>query len=709
MLLLATLGAAETSGELPAVARARLAGMAGGESSSGTVFFLKLPGGGVAAVGAAHSFDLAVLTAAPVVEFHLGRTRTLVARSERFLAPPGRAFQDAEGSLAEDIVVFALDEPPRGARVLEPAPSPEVREGERVRILGVPAMIAQDEDDLFGRVAAVADGRIDVDLDVAADLRGWGGAPVLEARTGRVLGILEAALPRSGGYRLGLAPIDAVLDATEEPLENGRGARFASFALRAGKASTRAPNGGAEEVIHAEPDFEAGRASDTAAFEQSENELEEHLEAARASSPSLRKTEVQLAIDYPADGTIFDSAAGAFLAGTALAARGDRPRFDVVLVLDTSYSTSESTNVDVNGNGIVGNGGLRGLFRMGSDPGDSVLAAEVAAASRLIDRFDPRSVRVGVVTFSGSRPTGGGGLVIQIGGAPGLPPSLTESPLSNDYASVRRALGRVLERGPLGDTHMAAGLDQATIELLGLRGALSETDPKSQKLVVFLTDGFPTMPTGIPGYDVRASLRAAQRARRAGIRVHSFALGPEALQGPVAVVDMAAQTGGTFTPVRSPGDVVSMIETVHLVDLEALTVRNLSTQKDAEVDVRLDGGFGALVDLAPGKNRIEITARATDGTESKRELVLHYAPGSPHPEVPPALVPLRNALLERRLAALKQVGLGIERDRTEQARRELALEIQEQRRQAEARAAVQRRELRLEVEPETSSTEEPRP
>ena len=247
---------------------------------------------------------------------------------------------------------------------------------------------------------------------------------------------------------------------------------------------------------------------------------------------------------------------------------------------------------------------------------------------------------------------------------------------------------------------MAAGLDQATIELLGLRGSLSEPDPERQKVVVFLTDGLPSLPTGYESYDVRAVVRAAERARRAGVKVNTFAIGPEALSGPVATVEMARRTGGSFTPVRNPADIVSMIEGVSLVDLAELRVRNLTTGKDAaEVELRLDGGFAALLDLAPGRNRIEVYARASDGSETRREITLQYAPGAPLPPLPPSLVATKNLLLERRLTTLKQVGLGIEREQAERTRGELELEIQRERRQAEERATTQRRELRIDVEP----------
>jgi hypothetical protein len=149
---------------------------------------------------------------------------------------------------------------------------------------------------------------------------------------------------------------------------------------------------------------------------------------------------------------------------------------------------------------------------------------------------------------------------------------------------------------------------------------------------------------------------------------------------------------------------------VSLANIESLTVRNLTTGREAEeVELALDGTWTALVGLVPGRNRIEVTARASDGSETRREIELQHAPDAQLPEVPPGLVAQRNLLLRARLDTLKQVGLGIERERTEQARRELALQIEEERKQAEERASQQRRELRLEAEPPAAPTQENRP
>ena len=73
--------------------------------------------------------------------------------------------------------------------------------------------------------------------------------------------------------------------------------------------------------------------------------------------------------------------------------------------------------------------------------------------------------------------------------------------------------------------------------------ALSEPDASSEKVVLFFTDGRPTLPYDqvFEAENVKAVLRAADRSARANIKIHSFAIGPEALEGPVATVEMACE------------------------------------------------------------------------------------------------------------------------------------------------------------------------
>ena len=682
LLFLAGSATGQNQGELPAVARPRFM-VAGKPLGAGTVFFVRVADEvGVAAVGAAHSFDLAELSQANEVEFQLGNSKRRVAVASRLYTEPGHSFRDPGATLRDDFIVFALDAPPFGIRILEPDTEGSNLDGSRVRILGVPAAIPQDEDDIFGKLRTASDTRIEVELDVPVDLRGWGGAPVLRHPEGRVIGILEAAWPEGNTLRLGAAPIAGVLDALEHPLEHGRGLPFARFtpAEEAPDPAARPVAAPEEPVAISAPAKKNDRPEDEPLF----------------ATVGRTSTDLLIEIEHPKDGAIVGEAAGAFLAGRALAVLGEFQRFDVLLVLDTSGSTSEMTGADINGNGIVGEGGLRGLFSP-TDSGDSILAAEVAAARQMLRGLDPRSTRVGLVTFAGDPPGQGG--VFSRGPRKA---ALTEEPLTSDYARIDRALEDVLERGPDGMTNMAEGLDLAWVELTGLRGGLSEPDHDSEKVILFFTDGQPTLPYEpfFQSDNVKAVLRAADRAKRMKVKIHSFAIGPEALDGPVAAVEMASRTGGNFTPVRHPADLVKVIENVSFANIDQVTIENLTTGAPASgLFTNADGTFSALVPVQAGLNRIQVSVRAHDGLEATAEITLKYAPGVKTVMLPRELMGQRNRLLEQRLVELKRGRIAAEQEQADAARKELQLEIERERSKAQERAAQQRKELDLEVEP----------
>jgi hypothetical protein len=389
-----------------------------------------------------------------------------------------------------------------------------------------------------------------------------------------------------------------------------------------------------------------------------------------------------------------------FVGGHAVAVQGALRRFDVVLVLDTSASTIEATGADVNGNGIVGRSYLGEVAspypQQNVDPGDSILAAEVAAARQLLEGFESRTTRVAVVTFAGEMPG------LERGVFSGSPerPSVTVQALTTEYDRVELALQRILAAEPSGSTHMAAGVDQATIELMGLRGAQSTPDPSSHKVVFFFTDGQPTLPYG-PGNtadNVRAVLRAAERAQRAGIRIHSFAIGPDALEGPIATVELAARTQGQFTPVRHPGDLVNVVETVDFANLDEVTVRSATTGEYANPFAKTeDGSFGGMVRMVDGRNEIGVRAYADDGTEAFRTVSVRVEEGAKAPGVPEELAPLRNRMLESCLQELRKLRMASEREHADRVKRNLLMEIERERARARARADEQRKQLEIEA------------
>ena len=683
----------------PSVARPRF--FSGRElRAGGSAFFVVAPGeAGAVAVTTAHAFTLADLVLASEVSFELAASKSPVSLSSRLHAEPGRPFSAKGATLRDDFLVFALDLAPRGVRLLPLCSADCAKPGQRVRILGAPANASADEDDVFGHVTKVAPDQLEVRLDVPADLRGFGGGPVLRQPGGDVIGMVQAQWPGDDGLRIGVGPIDGVRAALEAKLDGGLGRPFASFAARAGvtppPSASPARRGGSGSRAAAEPAAATRSALDDAA------EPGPLLGRAGALSTDLR-----LAIDHPADGALLSDVEGAFVAGRALALLGEFRRFDVMLVIDTSDSTRAASGSDVNENGVVGEDRVLGIFPT-SDAGDSILAAEVAAARRVLESFDARNTRVGLVTFSGAPLPAPGAFTV---GGQTLPPAVTEQPLTSEYKLVEKALDRVISRGPEGLTNMTEGVRLAVRELKGFRGGTSKVDPDSEKVVLFFTDGQPTLPfDNSPSQNVRSVLRAADQARRADVTIHSFALGPEALEGPIAAVEMARVSRGRFTPVRRPGDLVQVIENVNFANLESLVVRNRTLEREAsELVKKADGGFGALVPLQPGRNVIEVAARASDGTEARAVISVQLGPGASPPATPPELLTLRNQLLERRIVSLRRDRIAAAREHQEEVRRKLALEIEQERTAAEERAATQRRELRIEPTPDDPQASAPR-
>jgi hypothetical protein len=663
-LLLALLSASTAQAASPSVARPSLAGGTSAADAAGLVFFLaseEEPG--AVAVGTAHTFKLEEIARAQRVDFYKGRSLKRVASSSRLLAEPGKPFSLPGGTVRGDFLIYRLDQVPEGVRLLDPA-TRKPSQGDRVKVLGVPTRGRKDQDALYGTLTKVSDEQLEVDLDLSTDLRGWGGAPIVHSRSGRVIGLLEASVESEGTPRLYAAPIDGVLNALLRPLASGAGRELAAWG-EGGVAGAR-PAAPAPPVPPA------------------------------TGPPSLRRvgtSSMQMTIDYPPAGSVVsDSVCGVFVAGRAAALTGELREFDVVMVLDTSRSTADPSGTDIDGDGKVGTqrlGRIGSIFLSSTDPGDSILAAEIAAARQLLEGLDPRSTRVGLVSFAGDAP----------GYGRQRRPAFTLEPLTNEYARIEKALDALLASEPEGNTHMAAGVDQATIELLGLRGALSTPHPKSEKIVYFFTDGRPTLPYGpeAEADNVRAVLRAANRAGRAQIKIYSFAIGPDALEGPIAVVEMASRTNGYFTPVRNPGQLVSVVEEANFANIDDVSLVNQTTKQDARYFRKTaDGAWAALVEMEPGRNRLRAWARADDGAEIEQLRDVQLEPEAEAPPIPANLAARRNRLLEECLRDAKRLRMTAEEKQAEQVRRDLLIEIERERAKARQRADEQRKELELE-------------
>ena len=364
-------------------------------------------------------------------------------------------------------------------------------------------------------------------------------------------------------------------------------------------------------------------------------------EAPQAASPSgehppTGSTRVAVRVASPAPGSVLEGQLHqAEVLGSASADADQPTRYDVLLVLDVSESTRRASGTDIDGDGAIGVDPHQQLLPPGTypedivstDPQDTVLHAEVQAARALLRSLDPKRVRVGVVSFAGEvDPTTLKRRRLDQEDA------WLEVALTDDYALVNRALTAILARGARGATNFAAAVRLVITELGGIGGAKSLPRPDAKKIALFLSDGMPTLPFGTgnktePG-DVEAAIRAAEVARKAGIVINTYALGHDALRYPQAATELARVTLGTYTPVQRPGDIGAILQGVTFASVEDVVLANLTTG-ELSTDVRLspDGRFDGFVPVQEGRNRVRVTALASDGSAGSVEFDLEFRKG----------------------------------------------------------------------------------
>ena len=403
-----------------------------------------------------------------------------------------------------------------------------------------------------------------------------------------------------------------------------------------------------------------------------------------APSPGAAAQErggVRIIVETPKDGAVVRNRTDvAALAGVASAEGAGPAHFELMLVIDVSGSTRYPSGNDVDGDGVVGEtqpGLLQALpDTINTDPGDSVLAAEIQAAKSLLGGLDPDRVRVAVVSFAGEIDPSTGRRR-----SPDQVDALLERALTHEYDRVRQALDAVLLRGSRGGTNMEAGIKLAVRELAGLSGAVSRPRARAKKAILLLTDGKPSLPFGRGNVedpeDDEAVIAAARLARAGGILINVYGLGPGAIDYPVAATEMARVSGGVYTPVRRPGDIVTILSGVSFANIEDVVAVNLTLGEMAGPDDVLlhpDGSFHGFVPVRPGKNRIRVSALASDGSRGSAEFEIEF-----------------------RHLDLTDAELEAELERVRRRNREIQL-LLERKRQEAFRRREQERALRIEVE-----------
>lgn len=391
------------------------------------------------------------------------------------------------------------------------------------------------------------------------------------------------------------------------------------------------------------------------------------LLAAPASGPraaSRDEVSVSVATAYPI-GKRGDQPIG-FLSGRALAGLEDQDRLDVVFVLDASGVTGASSGVDIDGDGRIS--GSPGRFGP-----DSILAAEIQAVEALLDELDDRTTRVGVVAYAG-------------GAAGSADDAWVQVPLTSDYADARSRMRKMLEyHTPQGSSDMPAGVRLARIELIEGR---ERNAPRAHRRIVLLSEGYPETPRESQLRTEQRIVAMARRCRSQGIRIHSYAIGPLALERPRAAIEIARHSRGAYVPVDDHEELRNVLPRIDLAQIKKLEVTHVATGEPALETLRTpDGRYSALVPLRPGQNEVEVYVRSSNGAERRVRVEI----SADRPRDPRDALDL--ARLKRRLAP--------------DVRRELVVEIPEDPDAAgvgagDATAPEERREIRVETLEEPS-------
>jgi hypothetical protein len=327
-------------------------------------------------------------------------------------------------------------------------------------------------------------------------------------------------------------------------------------------------------------------------------------------------SELKVEIRSPKDGLEIRNEQNYVLIGGKVTTKLAAPAYvDIFLVLDVSGSTAHYAGVEFPE--VYGFPNLYYTFRSLPCVGpttrrrynlrSSILAAEIIASRRLLSQLNSATTRVGLITFSEE--------------------IWLRQKLTHDFDEVRAALDVIYKQMPARGTNMADAISVGIDELLG-KGE-SETYLDSIKTMILLSDGTPNRPIGdCSSSDADLAISRAESAGRAGISIHVLALGKDALSGPRAAVGIAKESGGTYTAVMTPADVVMMVDKVSVVGVESVEVTNeTSQQKALRSRLTADGFFASAVPVVAGLNRIQVVGRAKDGAVARDAITIDYRPG----------------------------------------------------------------------------------
>ncbi|TFG94290.1 MAG: VWA domain-containing protein, partial [Myxococcales bacterium] len=310
---------------------------------------------------------------------------------------------------------------------------------------------------------------------------------------------------------------------------------------------------------------------------------------------------------------------------------------DLVIALDRSNSTLLASGHDVDGDGRVGRNrhsvkqdhGVGQPHRNWTDDaGDTIFAAELAEATRLVDALLDRRSQVGLLTFTNV---------------------VHRRALVGDPSAARAALAAI--RPTLDHEWTGSNLARALV----IAGEMLDSAPTSSRKerlrsILIFSDGRPTQPGGTHWASLEA-LAAARALGARGITVFSVAIGE--LADPGFLAELATASGGGLLSLEDLRS-LALVRMPRPSDELELVIENLTTKRRAH-NVRTfpDGSFDGLVPLAGGENLLEIRIVLDDAHGWSERRVVRYEGSDPatqetQPSTEQQLLELRDRSRESR-------------------------------------------------------------
>jgi hypothetical protein len=254
-----------------------------------------------------------------------------------------------------------------------------------------------------------------------------------------------------------------------------------------------------------------------------------------------------------------------------------------------------------------------------TDSGDTNQALQLRLARALVQRFAARQNRVGLASFTFRARTSGTSVV-----------RLTEKPAVIVPVGEPDAVLAALDDFPAAQerrwTDLTRLLERAA-ELL--EDATPGTEPARQRVILLLSLGMPSAPSGVGWSSQRAVEYAAELDDR---RISLWAIPLRSADTPF-LSELSRGSGGKVLPLDR---LDAQFGAPVLSDLRPreLEIENVTNHERATGQrVFPDGRFDAMVRLEPGANTLEIRAVLADGQRTTVRRVVHYeaAPAEQNP------------------------------------------------------------------------------